>query len=145
MSTKTKTIKSPNKSGLVEKKAIPNNGHVCYNAAEAKALDELFKNEKHRSENFKINLYSLTRDRNPLLAEPTPREGYIYLFFIQKFYVNKVILPHTGEGEPIINSAVYLLSTESPTRRLKKEIPNKIGTRPEKYEILGNNKKYDIK
>ena len=54
-------------------------------------------------------------------------------------------LYHTGEGEPIINSALYSLSTESPTRRLKKEIPNKIGTRPEKYEILGNNKKYDIK
>ena len=92
MSTKTKTIKSPNKSGIVEKKAIPNNGHVCYNAAEAKALDELLKNEKYRSENFKINLYSLTRDRNPLLAEPTPREGYFYLFLILKIYVDKVIL-----------------------------------------------------
>jgi hypothetical protein len=56
-------------------KPVPNNGHVCYNAAEAKALTELLSHEKRYADKFKLDMSKMTRQRNPILGEPTPREG----------------------------------------------------------------------
>ena len=80
-------------------KPVPNNGHVCLNAAEAKALDELLSHEKKYANNFKLNMNAMTRARNPILGEPTPREG---------------------EGEPIISEAPLSYSTEILSRRVHK-------------------------
>ena len=145
-------------------KPVPNNGHVCFNAAEAKALDELLGHEKKYAKQFKLNMNEMTSSRNPILGEPTPREG---------------------EGEPIISEAPLSYSAEILSKRVVKgaytsllslchsplcfrptlpathlstsnlymyfppliclEIPHKIGTRPEKYSILGNDRKHDLK
>lgn len=68
-------------------KKCPNNGHICMTAAEAKALNELLSHEKSYMEKFKLNMYSMTRSRNPLLGEPTPREGAkLYFSLLQRMY-----------------------------------------------------------
>ena len=144
-------------------KPVPNNGHVSFNAAEAKALDELLSHERKYAKNFKLNMNEMTRARNPILGEPTPREG---------------------EGEPIISDAPLSYSAEILSKRVEKgkfwvytpkcaiivfhdclppytlaptysftyflssyglEIPHKIGSRPEKYHILGNDRRHDSK
>jgi hypothetical protein len=43
-----------------------------------------------------------------------------------------------GDGEPIISDAPLSLSADIRSKRVTKEIPHKIGTRPEKYTILGS-------
>jgi hypothetical protein len=78
-------------------KRFPNNGHVCMNAAESKALQELLHNEKARSEFFKLNMHSMTRSRNPLLGEPTPREGkelLLHSTFHNNYFTIAVISVH---------------------------------------------------
>jgi hypothetical protein len=124
MPTKS-TVKAEAKpaSKSTDAKKYPNNGHICMTAAEAKALQELLHHEKSRTENFKLNMHSMTRSRNPLLGEPTPREG---------------------EGEPILSGNSECATVIVP-RKTKKDLADKIGTRLEKYEILGNNRKYDSK
>ena len=80
-------------------KAVPNNGHVSFNAAQAKALDELLDHERKYAKQFKLNMHDMTRSRNPILGEPTPREG---------------------EGEPIINEAPLSFSAEILSKRPEK-------------------------
>ena len=63
------------KTNGADGKPVPNNGHVCYNAAEAKALDELLSHEKRYAEKFRLDMNQMTRQRNPILGEPTPRDG----------------------------------------------------------------------
>jgi hypothetical protein len=77
MSTKSPAKAEPKSSDI---KKCPNNGHICMTAAEAKALNELLSHEKSYMEKFKLNMYSMTRSRNPLLGEPTPREGSQFCF-----------------------------------------------------------------
>ena len=77
-------------------KKIPNNGHVCYNASESKALNELLSHERLYCDRFKLNMNQMTRSRNPLLGEPTPREG---------------------EGEPIIGPGSLSASLEILAKR----------------------------
>jgi len=78
-------------------------------------LQQLLKSERDKAEHFIKNKETMTRSRNPLTGEATPREG---------------------EGEPIINP-----NWEDAHIPEKKEVSGKIGIRQEKYNILGNSPK----
>jgi hypothetical protein len=88
------------------------NGHKTMGAMEALALQQLLKSERDKAEYFATNKETMTRPRNPLTGEATPREG---------------------EGELIINP-----HWDEPVVRPEKEVSGKIGIKPEKYNILGN-------
>lgn len=91
------------------------NGHVCFVAAQQKAFQELLKLELQKKERFDRLKTELTMPRNPLIGEPTPREG---------------------EGRPIINE--YWLDLESPQKAKQKDVTLKIGVDDKKYQFLGN-------
>ena len=95
-SNKASPTKKSAESGPGSKSKVPNNGHICMNASESKALNEILSHEKNYSDKFKLNLHHMTRSRNPLLGEPTPREG---------------------EGELIISSAPLTSSAELVSKR----------------------------
>lgn len=52
-----------------------NNGHKCFTSQEAKALAEIYLNEKKSQGKFAENMYNLRRPRDTILGEATPREG----------------------------------------------------------------------
>jgi hypothetical protein len=91
------------------------NGHVCFVAAQQKAFQELLKKEFQKKERFDANKMDLTMPRNPLIGEPTPREG---------------------EGRPCIDT--YWPESESP-RKARKDVTLKIGIDMKKYEWGSNN------
>lgn len=91
------------------------NGHVCFVAAQQKAYQELLKKEFEKRERFEKHKMEFVMPRNPLIGEPTPREG---------------------EGRPLINT--YWPEPESPTKKPKKDITMKIGVDDTKYQFLGN-------
>lgn len=108
MSGPVTTSKSPTKRF--------NNGHVCFVAAQQKAFQELLKKEFEKRDRFERLKTQFKMPRNPLVGEPTPREG---------------------EGQPLIND--YWLEMESPSKHKQAyQITQKIGIDDKRYEFLGN-------
>ena len=101
-----------------------NNGHKTFTADEAKAFQELLRQEKSRRDNFERNKESMIRDRNPLIGDPTPR-------------INLMTGEHINQ-EPIINP--NWIPRPLPDFVTKKEkLTEKIGIETSKYHFLGNN------
>ena len=92
-----------------------NNGHVCFVASQQKAFQELLKKEFEKRELFETHKMELVMPRNPLIGEPTPREG---------------------EGRPLMDA-----NWSEPVRSKypkSKPVTTKIGVNDKRYEFLGN-------
>lgn len=73
------------------------NGHKSFTAAEAKAMTELQGREKVTAAIFERDLMVLTRPRNPLIGELTPREG---IFYKEKTVVASPLIPRNRAPTP---------------------------------------------
>ena len=54
------------------------NGHKCFTSSEAKRMVEQQSRERVTSDIFNQRVMELSRPRNPLNGEETPREGNVY-------------------------------------------------------------------
>lgn len=100
-----------------------NNGHKTFVTSEAKAFNELLHSEKTRRDYFDAHKHEMTRDRNPLIGDPTPR-------------IDLVSGKQTNQ-EPIINP--NWVPRPLPDFVTKKEkMTEKIGIETSKYHFLGN-------
>ena len=74
------------------------NGHKTFTSLEARAMNEQQSRERITAEVFEKNLPNLTRKRNPLAGEQTPRSGEVY--GEKKVDAFMLIPPHRGAAKP---------------------------------------------
>ena len=96
----------PTLKDLQLKQKVFTNGHKVFTAAEMAACHELLHHEEVRRERFEANKYFLTKARNPITGEKTPRID-------------------EGEGELCIHPDHY--GYETYVIKPRKEVSNKIG------------------
>ncbi len=71
-------IGTKTEADAVEEKKVFTNGHKCFTAAEAAAMNEQQRRERITADVFEKSFSVLTRPRNPMIGEQTPREGNLY-------------------------------------------------------------------
>ena len=113
------------------------NGHKSFTSAQVKAVNELQAHEEKFREDFMRDREVFMRARDPMVGDETPRDAH---------------------GQPIMNSsqlkshivsnnAELLFPANRPPARSVPPIknpPGQIGTRVEKYNILGNRENPDF-
>lgn len=106
------------------------NGHKSFTSAESRALNELLNRERFTQERFHELKHVMTKPRNPLDGEPTPRDAR------GEVVLNPNAHGRAVSGNPLIDPKA--VERFDPAKFEKKPPQGKIGVAEGKYDILGN-------
>lgn len=124
---------NPRKSGEFDPTKEWTDGHKFFNAAESKAYVELLNREAHTRTKFQSHKNVISRPRNPLNGDHTPRDAAGTVVLNPNAYGKAVggsKLFSEGETYPDIN--------ETAVFKRRKQPIGKIGVPDARHQLLGN-------